>query len=90
MLSVVLEDIATNLTHSCAEIKDAIIKLGWGKRSSKDFLAKDVTDIKIQRNKTARKRRCIAIYLFKMPDDLREIFVKCKLIYTGRMGVHTQ
>lgn len=79
VVALVLEDIGSSLTYSCAEIKEAIIYLGWGTRTSKDFLRADATTTTISRGKTDHKRRCIAIYLSKMPDDVQQQFLECEL-----------
>ena len=81
VLAIVLEDLASALTHSCATIKKAVEKAKWGVSTQKDFLRHDAVEAAISRGKTAHKRRCLAVYLTKMPIELEEQFVASKLIH---------
>ncbi len=72
VLAVVLGDIATSLTYSCAEIKRALKSGEWGSDDvNRDFLEPDADDIVIKR-KNSKKRRCCALVLSKLPNALGE------------------
>ena len=60
VVAVVLEDVASQLTFSCAEIKASVEagRLGAYKKVSKDFLAQTATTTVITRHRTAWKRKC--------------------------------
>ena len=72
VVAIVLEDLGGALTHSCAEVKETVEKGGWGTRTSKDFLKADADDSVITRGKNTQKRRCLGIFMKKMPVKLQE------------------
>ena len=68
-----MEDVASVITATCSSIKEAIERnqMGRTKNVSKDFLSPASTDTRICRKVNAWKRKCSAIKLSVLSDDLR-------------------
>lgn len=73
VLAVVLEDVAAELTFSPTEIKEAVVQTGYGsfQKVSKDFLRPNSSSSVIIRGRTDRKRKCCAIILNLLPNELQ-------------------
>ena len=71
VLAVVLPDVAGQLTHSPSAIRQMVAKEGWGGSDTKDFLPPDASSLIINRKDNSRRRKCTAIFLSKLPDELR-------------------
>lgn len=84
VVAVVLEDIASQLTFSCAEIKASIEagRLGACKKVSRDFLAQTATTTVITRHRTAWQRTCCTIKLSCLPQDVQSQLKSGKLSMT--------
>ena len=73
VLSIVLSDIVSSLTHSLVEIRGALIEGNFGmKNISKDFLAPESSDQQIARNKNC-KRRCEVVFLDMLDAELARV-----------------
>lgn len=71
VLSIVLSDIASSLTHTLVEIQEALIDGKFGmKNISKDFLVPGSSDQQIARNKNSRKRKCEVVFLDILDAEL--------------------
>jgi len=84
VVAVVLEDIASQLTFSCAEIKTSVEagRLGANKKVSRDVLVQTATTTVITRHRTAWKRTCCTIKLSCLPQDVQSELKSGKLSMT--------
>ena len=81
--AVVLEDLGTSPTYSCAEIKSVCEKSGYGLISSNDFLK---TDAEQTEEKNNRKRRCLEVHENYLPPQRKLQIVKIYIKYQpGRL-----
>ena len=80
-----MEDVASVITATCSSIKEAIERnqMGRTKNVSKDFLSPASTDTRICRKVNAWKRKCSAIKLSVLPDDLRSEIKRSELLFTS-------
>ena len=80
-----MEDVASVITATCSSIKEAIERnqMGRTKNVSKDFLSPASTDTRICRKVNAWKRKCSAIKLSVLSDDLRSEIKRSELLFTS-------
>lgn len=73
VVAIVMEDMANVITSSCSLVKEAIERrqMGWTKKVSKDFLPSGSSDTKICRGSNVHKRKCYAVKLSVLPEDLK-------------------
>ena len=77
MLTVVLSDIAAQLTYSTADIAAAAVKAGFGhKNVAKDFLTADASTTHITRGVNTMRRKCTTFILSKLPDSTKDGFLR--------------
>jgi hypothetical protein len=73
VLSIVLSDIVSSLTHSLVEIRGTLIEGNFGMNNiSKDFLAPGSLDQQIVRNKNCKRRRCEVVFLDMLDAELAQ------------------
>ena len=89
VVAVVLADVASELTHSCAEVKASLesSQSGQFRKTSRDFLACDATTTTISRGRTAWKRKCCLIRLSCLPSHLQSQLKRCKPNLTSMITV---
>ena len=75
VLAVVLEDVASFLSHTCTEVKECVVATDSGiyKNVARDFLVRGASTTTISRGalKTSYKRKCCVIKLSCLPPDLQ-------------------
>ena len=73
MVAIVFEDVASAITSPCDVITRSVESagIGWTKNIVKDFLAPTATTAKILRVPHCRKRKCCAVRLDSLPNDLQ-------------------
>ena len=73
VVALVLEDVASAITFSCSEVKACIeaVGIGWYKKLTKDFLRPKAKTTKISRGFSGIKRKCCAIKLHVLPQDIQ-------------------
>ena len=59
VIAIVLDDIALQITSTCAKVKSSIeaAEFGWAKKMTRDFLVPTASTTIITRNKSDRKRK---------------------------------
>ena len=81
VVSIVLPDVESALSYSCAEIKNTMQKAGYGTTSCHDFLRKDCQTTDIIREKTNKKRRCFSFFLTMLSQDEQAHLLGCKCFF---------
>ena len=73
VVALVMEDAASVITATCSSVKEVIERkqMGWTKKVTKDFLSPNSTNNRICRGVNATKRKCSAIKLSVLPDNLK-------------------
>ena len=73
VVALVLEDVASAITSSCGEVKACIeaLEMGWYKRMAKDFLRPKTNTIKITRGLSCIKRKCCAVKISAVPEEMQ-------------------